>query len=71
MTATHLRLLVQKLGGHVGVGVWTGVPGFTFACAGSLIFTEAEWPNMRDLLSHGGERVEIAVDDSQADETKR
>ena len=57
--STHLRLRIRRLGGHVSVGVWAGCPGFTFGKAGELTFNEAEWPNIRELIQRGGERVEI------------
>lgn len=59
MTATHLRLLAVTRGGHVHVYVRAGVPGFTYGLAGELTFTVDEWPNMRELLTCAGQRVEL------------
>lgn len=59
MTSTHLKFRYKKLGGHVHVRVFTGVPGFTFGKAGELVFNEEEWPAMYELLSRSGPRVII------------
>ena len=57
MNATHLRLQVVTVGGHVHVALWAGVPGYTFGKCGDLCFTVAEWPLLRELFSR--QRIEI------------
>lgn len=59
MTENDLKYKWRKLGGHVHVRVFTGVPGFTYAKAGDLVFDEKEWPTMYDLLSRGGARTVV------------
>lgn len=65
MNATHLRFRAVEAGGHTHVDVYAGVPGFTFARAGTLVFRTEEWPNMRELFQRGGARVAVEQDYSQ------
>jgi hypothetical protein len=55
---SHFRLRWAKLGGHVHVHVWSGTSAATtHGKNGTLVFTEQEWEDFKDLLHDGGDAV--------------
>jgi hypothetical protein len=48
---SHFRLRWAKLGGHVHVHVWAGTSAATtHGKNGTLVFTEQEWDDLRDMI---------------------
>lgn len=54
-----IRIRYQKLGGHYYCRVFTAkAKNMTFAKSGDLVFSEAEWNDVRDVLHSACEFVE-------------
>lgn len=54
-----IRIWYKKLGGHVHCSVFTGAAkNMTFAKAGDLTFSEAEWNMVRDMLHSSCEFID-------------
>jgi hypothetical protein len=49
-----LRIRYERQGGHVHVRVFSGQGPYTLGKCGDLVFTEAEWPEIRRGLARMG-----------------
>ncbi len=48
----QLKIRALKLGQHMTVSFWTGKPGYTYACNGTMKFLPDEWRFFRRLLEN-------------------